>query len=132
MRILCIGTQGQVARALAERGPGAGVAVATVGRPELDLMVPSSIESAVGRTECDVVVNAAAYTAVDQAEVEQDVADAVNAAGAGHIAAAAARKNIPVIQLSTDYVFDGNSAEPYRRGLSGFAGERIRAFEIGG
>ena len=113
MRILCIGTQGQVARALAERGPGAGVAVATVGRPELDLMVPSTIESAVGRIKCDVVVNAAAYTAVDQAELEQDVADAVNAAGAGHIAAAAARKNLPVIQLSTDYIFDGNSAEPY-------------------
>ena len=95
-------------------------------------MVPSSIESAVARIECDVVVNAAAYTAVDQAESEQDVADAVNAVGAGHIAAAAARKNLPVIQLSTDYVFDGNSAEPYRRGLSGVAGERIRALEVGG
>ena len=59
------------------------------------------------------MVNAAAYTAVDQAESEQDVAYAVNAAGAGHIAAAAARKEIPVIQLSTDYVFDGASAEPY-------------------
>ena len=58
-------------------------------------MVPSSIESAVARIKCDVVVNAAAYTAVDQAESEQDVADAVNAAGAGQIAAAAARKKPP-------------------------------------
>jgi dTDP-4-dehydrorhamnose reductase len=113
VRILCIGTQGQVARALAERGAAAGGAVTTVGRPDLDLMIPSSIENAIGRTDCDVMVNAAAYTAVDQAEAEQDVAYAVNAAGAGHIAAAAARKNIPVIQLSTDYVFDGESAEPY-------------------
>ena len=132
MRILCIGTQGQVARALAERGPAAGVAVTALGRPELDLTIPSSIESAVARAECDVVVNAAAYTAVDQAELEQDVAYAVNAVGAGHIAAAAARKGIPVIQLSTDYVFDGQFGRALRRGLSSVAGERLRALEVGG
>ena len=114
MRILCIGTQGQVASALVERGPALGVSVTARGRPELDLTIPTSIESAIAGTECDVVVNAAAYTAVDQAEVEQEVAYAVNAVGAGHIGTAAARKGLPVIQLSTDYVFDGASAEPYR------------------
>jgi dTDP-4-dehydrorhamnose reductase len=61
----------------------------------------------------DVVVNPAAYTAVDKAEAEPDIAFAINRDGAGSVAAAAARRNIPIIHLSTDYVFDGRKASPY-------------------
>lgn len=60
------------------------------------------------------MVNAAAYTAVDQAESEPDLADAVNWHGAGAAAAAAARLSVPIIHLSTDYVFAGDLDRPYR------------------
>ena len=61
-----------------------------------------------------MIVNAAAYTAVDQAEVEPEIADAVNGAGAGLVATAAASLGVPIVHLSTDYVFDGQSDRPYR------------------
>ena len=62
----------------------------------------------------DVIVNAAAYTAVDQAESDPELADAINGIGAGAVAGAAAAMNVPVIHLSTDYVFDGTADRPYR------------------
>ena len=55
----------------------------------------------------DVAINAAAYTAVDQAEAEESLAVAINGEGAGHVAEAADRIGAPLLQLSTDYVFDG-------------------------
>ncbi|TIT02925.1 MAG: dTDP-4-dehydrorhamnose reductase, partial [Mesorhizobium sp.] len=66
-----------------------------------------TVLAALEATRPDVVVSAAAYTAVDQAEDEKDLAFAVNATGAGKVAEAAARLGVPVIHLSTDYVFDG-------------------------
>jgi dTDP-4-dehydrorhamnose reductase len=114
VRILCIGSHGQLARALTERGAAHGIVLIPLGRPELDLTVSANIESAIARVECDIIVNTAAYTAVDQAETEQEIAFAVNARGAELIAAAAKNKGIPFIHLSTDYVFDGGSSEPYR------------------
>ncbi len=62
----------------------------------------------------DVIVNAAAFTAVDQAEAEPELADAINGIGAGAAAGAAAAMNIPFVQISTDYVFDGTADRPYR------------------
>ncbi|HEX2136846.1 MAG TPA: dTDP-4-dehydrorhamnose reductase [Microvirga sp.] len=136
MRILVTGTEGQVARALAERAAAHGVTVSLVGRPQLDLAVPSSI-AAIRRTGGDVVVNAAAYTAVDQAEAEPELADAINGAGAGLVAEAAAAMGVPIVHLSTDYVFDGALDRPYREtdpvgpigayGRSKLAGERAVA-----
>jgi dTDP-4-dehydrorhamnose reductase len=61
-----------------------------------------------------VFVNAAAYTSVDKAETEREVALSVNAEGAGRMAEAAATLGVPIVQLSTDYVFDGKSTAPYR------------------
>src|SRR5208283_200454 len=85
----------------------------------------------------DVVINAAAYTAVDQAEAEEGVALAVNGEGAGHVAEAAERIGAPLLQLSTDYVFDGALDRPYREddptaprsayGRSKLIGERLVA-----
>ena len=114
MRILVTGTTGQVARALRERAAAHGVVVRPVGRPAFDLTVPSGILPALRAIGGDVVVSAAAYTAVDQAEAEPEVAEAVNGEGARAVAEAAASLGVPVVHLSTDYVFDGQSVRPYR------------------
>jgi dTDP-4-dehydrorhamnose reductase len=114
MRIIVIGKEGQVARALAERAPTHGAEAVLLGRPKLDLADPSGIEDILRDTGGDLIVNAAAYTAVDQAEAEPELADAINGIGAGVVAGAAATMNVPLIQLSTDYVFDGTLDRPYR------------------
>jgi dTDP-4-dehydrorhamnose reductase len=114
VRIVVTGTEGQVARAMAERAAAHGVTVALLGRPDLDLSDPASIAPALRRRGGDAVVNAAAYTAVDQAEAEPDLAQAVNGTGAGLVAEAASGMGVPVIHLSTDYVFDGSLDRPYR------------------
>jgi dTDP-4-dehydrorhamnose reductase len=114
MRIIVVGREGQVARALAERAPAHGAQAALVGRPKLDLADPSGIEDALVQAGGDLIVNASAYTAVDQAEAEPELAEAINGIGAGAVAGAAAAMNVPLIHLSTDYVFDGSSDRPYR------------------
>lgn len=114
MRIAVTGRDGQVVRSLVERSAGhPGVTVIPLGRPELDLLKPETILPAIRAARPDVVVSAAAYTAVDQAEDEPVVAAAVNEAGAGKVAEAAAAVGAPVIHLSTDYVFAGDSDRPY-------------------
>jgi dTDP-4-dehydrorhamnose reductase len=113
MKILVTGTGGQLAQSLAERARlHDGVELVVCGRPQLDLEIPGSAKSAIAGFAPDVVINAAAYTAVDQAEDEPERAFRINGDGAGEVAAAAA--GAAVIQLSTDYVFDGQSSEPYR------------------
>lgn len=114
MRLVVTGREGQVVSSLVERArTHLDVEVVTLGRPELDLAKPETIERALVATRPDLVVSAAAYTAVDQAEDEPDLAFAVNGIGAGHVAAAAARIGAPVIHLSTDYVFDGSGKGAY-------------------
>jgi dTDP-4-dehydrorhamnose reductase len=114
MRIIVIGQEGQVARALAERAPAHGATAIRLGRPKLDLADPSGIEDVLRETGGDLIVNAAAYTAVDQAEKEPELARAINGIGPGAVAGAAAAMAIPVIHISTDYVFDGTLDHPYR------------------
>ena len=113
MKILVTGREGQLARGLVEAA-GAGLEVVAIGRPEIDLTDLRSAGAAIARERPDLVVNTAAYTAVDKAESEPAVAMAVNASGAEHVARACAAGAIPLIHLSTDYVFDGNKKEPYR------------------
>ena len=114
MKIAVTGTQGQVVRSLAERGAVRGIEVVSIGRPEVDLAEPAALARAIEAAQPDVVINAAAYTAVDKAESEPAAAMAVNAAGAQAVAEAAARIGRPIVQISTDYVFDGRLARPYR------------------
>ena len=116
MRIAVTGKEGQVARSMAGLGPDMGVEIIAVGRPELDLADPVSVRSALEAARPDVIISAAAYTAVDKAETEQELAFAVNGAGAGAVAEAAAALGVPVLHLSTDYVFDGSKTEPYNEG----------------
>ncbi|MEM8665617.1 MAG: dTDP-4-dehydrorhamnose reductase [Pseudomonadota bacterium] len=113
MRILVIGQSGQVARSLAERGPAVGADIVCRGRPQTDLTDTASIAAALADSP-DLVINAAAYTAVDAAESDADAARALNADGPKHLAMACAAADVPLIHLSTDYVFDGTLDRPYR------------------
>lgn len=137
MRLAVTGRAGQVARALAERAGAAGAVVVPVGRPELDLLDPASVLPALAAAAPDAVVSAAAFTQVDRAEDEPELAYRVNAEGAGAVAAAAAALGVPVIHLSTDYVFDGTKETPWTEedptgplsvyGASKLSGERAVA-----
>ncbi|WJS99124.1 dTDP-4-dehydrorhamnose reductase [Novosphingobium humi] len=112
MRIAVTGKSGQVVTSLIDRA-GMGIEIIALGRPELDLGDPGSVGPAIAAARPDVVVSAAAYTAVDRAESEEEVAFAINGAGAGAVSAAARALGVPVIHISTDYVFDGTKPEPY-------------------
>lgn len=114
MRIVVTGRQGQVAQSLLERAPALNVEVHAVARPDFDLARPAEVERALIDLAPDAIVNAAAYTAVDRAENEPDLAWRINALGAEAVARAAERLGIPIIQLSTDYVFGGNLDRAYR------------------
>jgi dTDP-4-dehydrorhamnose reductase len=108
MRVLVTGRHGQLARSLGERARGRrDVELIAIGRPELDLERPDALAERVVRLAPDAIVNAAAYTAVDRAEDEPDRAWIVNAVAPGALAAAAASLDVPIVHLSTDYVFDG-------------------------
>jgi len=113
LRIAVTGKEGQVARSMTALGPSLNVDVIPVGRPELDLANSASVLSALEASRPDVIVSAAAYTAVDRAETEKDVAFAINAAGASAVGQAASTLGVPVLHLSTDYVFDGSKAGRY-------------------
>lgn len=114
MRVLVTGRNGQVATALIERARTTpGLEIVPVGRPALDLSAPGDLSPLLAPYKPDVIVNAAAYTAVDDAERERYVAMAVNGKGAGAVAFAAKALGVPVIQMSTDFVFDGSRPEPY-------------------
>lgn len=135
MRIAVTGGPGQLVLSLAERGPFAGHDVIAIGPPALDLAVPqdATIYAAISAVGPDIVVNAAAHTAVDRAESERDLAFAINAEGAGAVARSVARLGLPLVHVSTDYVFDGDKAEPYTEadmtGPTGVYGESKLAGE---
>ena len=114
MRLLITGWQGQLSQALVAQAVRCGtIEACAVGRPALDLCSLPTIERAMADVRPSLVINTAAYTAVDAAESDVEAAFALNAEGAGQIAKAAARKGVPIIHVSTDYVFDGTKASPY-------------------
>jgi dTDP-4-dehydrorhamnose reductase len=116
LRIVVTGTAGQVVQSLVERGMALGHVVLPLGRPHIDLARDDadSIRAAMAVAAPDAIVSAAAYTAVDKAESEPELAFAVNSAGAGHVAVAAALLGVPLVHLSTDYVFSGEGERPWR------------------
>jgi dTDP-4-dehydrorhamnose reductase len=112
--MIVTGRHGQVVRSLVERAAGTQFDIVPLGRPGIDFAGPAaSVVSAVERARPDVIVSAAAYTQVDQAETDADQAFAVNAAGPQALARAARELQVPLIHLSTDYVFDGFKGSPY-------------------
>ncbi len=113
MKLLCIGKSGQVAQALAEQSASKGVECLCLGRPELDLLSYDSVASALDQAQPSVVVNAAAWTDVDGAESHRDAAFALNVQAVQNLAEQCADRGLPLIHLSTDYVFDGSGRKPW-------------------
>ena len=113
LRILAFGRTGQVGAALASRA-SPSLSVTAIGRSTADLCDPAACARVVRTTDADVIVNAAAHTGVDAAENDEATAVAVNARAPGAIAEAAWRRGLPMIHLSTDYVFSGDGDRPWR------------------
>jgi dTDP-4-dehydrorhamnose reductase len=111
MRVAVTGKTGQVVTALKARVGNAEII--PIGRPELDLGDARNIGALLKDIRPDAIVSAAAYTAVDKAETDAAAAQAVNALAPAFLAEAASSLDIPIVHISTDYVFDGSKPEPY-------------------
>lgn len=112
-RVLVTGAGGQVGRALLAADWPAGLAPLGLTHADLDIADADAIARALDESGAVAVVNAAAYTAVDKAESEPDLAQRINAEAPGLLAAATAARGLPLLQLSTDFVFDGRKGAPY-------------------
>jgi dTDP-4-dehydrorhamnose reductase len=138
MRLLLLGGTGQVGKEFRALPLPKDVDVVAPGRTEIDLQDPAAIAQVIAAEPWSAVINAAAYTDVDRAESEEPLAFAVNAEAPSRFAAETRRRGIPLVHISTDYVFDGRKGAPYVErdavaplnayGRSKLAGERgVRA-----
>jgi dTDP-4-dehydrorhamnose reductase len=138
VKVLVFGAGGQVGREICRTAWPPSLELVSLDRNACDITKPVTISAVIARQKPDLVINLAAYTAVDRAESEPEMAWRVNCAGAALIAAECGDKAMPLIHLSTDYVFDGVKPGPYREddkvnplgvyGRSKEAGERaVRA-----
>lgn len=109
MTVLVTGGHGQLGRAIAARGH-----IYAIGSKELDICDAPQVERALIDLEPTAVINCAAYTKVDRAEIDSGLAYAINRDGVAILARACRTRRIPLIHVSTDYVFDGTGARPYR------------------
>ena len=114
MSILVTGGNGQVGWEVRRRGAARGCRIIGLDHAGLDITDREAVLRAVKKNAPDLVINGAAYTEVDRAEEEPDLALAVNRNGPAWLADACAARHIPLIHLSTDYVFDGRADRPYR------------------
>jgi dTDP-4-dehydrorhamnose reductase len=113
MRFLLLGGTGQVGEEFRAQPLPIDVEVVAPCRGELDLEDPQAISRMIAAQPWSAVINAAAYTDVDRAESEEPVAFAVNAEAPTRLAAETGRSGIPLVHISTDYVFDGRKGAPY-------------------
>jgi dTDP-4-dehydrorhamnose reductase len=114
MRVLVCGAGGQVGYCLVNQAASFGLDAIGLTHRELDITSPSQISQAIERHRPALIINAAAYTNLDHAEAEVAQAEAVNRDGAANLAQAAKQYGIPLFHLSSEYVFSGDSSEPYR------------------
>ncbi len=114
LKVLQFGATGQMALELIARSPRHGVRLTALSRAQADLTDPAAIARIVEQSDADLVINAAAYTAVDKAEAERDVAFLVNAESPAAMARVCAARGVPLINVSTDYVFNGSGSRPWR------------------
>jgi len=112
VRVLVTGTDGQLGQALVKTKPQ-DIDLLPVDRRQLDITDGRAIELVLARERPQIIINAAAYTAVDKAEAEPALAFAVNRDAVGHLAHAAAEIGARFVHVSTDFVFDGTSSQPY-------------------
>jgi dTDP-4-dehydrorhamnose reductase len=113
MRILLTGANGQVGWELSNRGAKRGLEILALDRADLDITDPVLVSEEVNRSGVSLVVNAAGHTAVDQAESEPELAFAANRDGPAYLASACGKAGIPLVHISTDYVFDGQKKGAY-------------------
>jgi dTDP-4-dehydrorhamnose reductase len=113
MRILVTGANGQVGWELSNRGAKRGLEILALDHSALDITDTISVSREVNRPGVSLVVNAAGYTAVDEAESEPELAFAVNRDGPAYLASSCGKAGIPLVHISTDYVFDGQKKRAY-------------------
>jgi dTDP-4-dehydrorhamnose reductase len=137
MKLLVTGARGQLGRALERAAAGAGHQFVGADLPELDITDRGAVLAWVAGARPDAVINCAAFTAVDAAETREAEALAVNGVAVGHLAESADAASAVLVQISTDYVFDGEAERAYREddpvnplsayGRTKLAGERAAA-----
>ena len=108
MKILVFGKTGQVATELARRAD-----VTAIGRDDADFSDAEAVIKIVEQTDADIIINAVAYTAVDKAEDDEVLAAQVNGTTVAQMAIVAAARNIPLLHISTDYVFAGDGRDAW-------------------
>jgi dTDP-4-dehydrorhamnose reductase len=112
MKVLITGANGQLGWELQRTVPNE-ISVLALNSKQLDITNQASVDHSIQKFQPDVLINTAAYTAVDNAEKEQEKAFAVNATGAGIVAEVAHNYGVRIIQISTDFIFDGKKSSPY-------------------
>jgi len=113
MKLLLFGANGQVGSEIVNQTRNTGIDLIACGRAQVDITSQQSVADIIASQQPAIVINAAAYTAVDRAETERETAHAVNALAPGYMARACAMAQIPLLHISTDYVFDGEQQRPY-------------------
>ncbi len=113
MKIAIFGKSGQVATEL-QRRVAKDIELTVLGRDAADFLDPETVADAANRVDADVIINAVAYTAVDKAETDVDAARLINAVSVAKLAQIAAARRLPLLHISTDYVFDGRGEAPFR------------------
>ncbi len=111
MHVILVGGKGMLGCDLLDAVLARGWSASVLDLPEFDITRPDGLTGALPAG--DVVINCAAFTRVDDAETEREACWRINADGAGHLAAACARRGLCLVHLSTDYVFDGRKGAPY-------------------
>ena len=135
MKVLVLGCKGQLGRCLKDQLTNTDYEVTYTSRDQVDISKFEEARIKITHIAADVIINASAYTAVDKAEDESELAYAVNRDGVENLALACKAQNIPLIHISTDYVFDGTKESPYLvsdipnpigvYGASKYAGEEV-------
>ncbi len=113
MKILVTGSKGQLGHELLIQGNNFGYEILPADLPDLDITDKTRVKHELENFKPSFVVNAAAYTNVDKAETEQNLAFAVNRDGPANLAEICALFKVPLIHISTDFVFDGKKSSPY-------------------
>lgn len=116
LKILLLGAGGQVGREVVRAAEIGGTKIVALSRAELDFADHAAFAKQIVKGEADVVINAAAYTQVDRAESNPKDAFQVNAIAPGQLAKVCAANELPLIHISTDYVFSGDKLSPYFEG----------------
>lgn len=114
MKILVLGSNGQLGWELIRQGNNLGLTIKGLDLPDFDLTNTDQTEHAISKYKPSLIINAAAYTNVDGAETEQDLAFSINRDAPARLAHICSEQNVPLIHFSTDYVFDGQKDVPYK------------------